>query len=63
MIMLLRAARIQIASALARGLRLLSLINQAIIESRQQRAILEAELFHGRYRLPPKNDDDLLIVR
>jgi hypothetical protein len=62
MIMLLRAAGMQIARAFARGLRILSLINQAIIETRQQRAILEAQLFHGRYRLSSKNDDDLRIV-
>jgi hypothetical protein len=63
MIMLLRAAGTQTARAFARSLRLLSLINQAIIETRQQRAILEAELFHGRYRLSSKNDDDLPLIR
>jgi hypothetical protein len=63
MIMLLRAAGTQMARAFARSLRLLSLINQAIIETRQQRAILEAELFHGRYRLSSKNDDDLPLIR
>jgi hypothetical protein len=49
MIMLLRAAGLQIARALAHALRLLSLINHAIIEARQQRAILEAQRFHRRY--------------
>jgi hypothetical protein len=52
-----------IASAFARCLHLLSRLHETIIEVRTQRAILETELFHGRYRLSSKNDDDLPIVR
>jgi hypothetical protein len=59
----MHAVGTHIARALARGLHLLSCLHETIIEVRTQRAILEAELFHGRYRLSSKNDDDLPIVR
>jgi uncharacterized protein YqgV (UPF0045/DUF77 family) len=52
-----------IAGAFARGLHLVSRLHETMIEVRTQRAILEAELFHGRYRLSSKNDDDLPIIR
>jgi hypothetical protein len=58
----MHAAATHIASAFARGLRLLSRLHETIVEARTQRAILEAELFHGRYRLSSKNDDDLPII-
>jgi hypothetical protein len=52
-----------LARAFARSLSLLSHLREAFAEARQQRAILEAELFRGRYHLSSKNDDDLPIVR
>ena len=63
MITFLHAAGMHIARACARGLDLLSRLNQSIIEARQQRAILEAALFRSRYHLSSKNDDDLPTVR
>lgn len=35
---------------------------QALAEARMHGAMIEAELYHGRYRLFSKNDDDLPIV-
>ena len=58
----MHAVGTHIAEAFARGLRLMSRLHETIIEVRTQRAILEAELFHGRYRLSSKNDDDLPII-
>jgi len=59
----IHAVGTHIARVFARGLQLLSRLHETIIEVRTQRAILETELFHGRYRLSSKNDDDLPIVR
>jgi hypothetical protein len=59
----MHAVGTHVARVFARGLQLLSRLHETIIEVRTQRAILEAELFHGRYRLSSKNDDDLPIVR
>ena len=59
----MHAVGAHIARAFARGFRLLSRLHETIIEVRTQRAVLEAELFRGRYRLSSKNDDDLPIVR
>jgi hypothetical protein len=42
---------------------LFSLLHETITEVRENRRKLEAELFHNRYRISSKNDDDLPIVR
>ena len=36
---------------------------EALAETRKQRALIEAGLYRGRYRITSKNDDDLPIVR
>jgi hypothetical protein len=46
-----------------RGLGLASRLRDVIADVREIRRKLEAELFHNRYRLVSKNDDDLPIVR
>jgi hypothetical protein len=50
-------------SATARALNFFSLLHESLVEARQARTKIEAELFHGRYRVSSKNDDDLPIVR
>src|SRR3954468_14290320 len=47
----------------ARALGLVSRLRDVIADVREIRRKLEAELFHNRYRLVSKNDDDLPIVR
>ena len=47
----------------ARALDLFSHLRDAIMEARENRRKLEADLFRNRYHLSSKNDDDLLIVR
>jgi uncharacterized protein YqgV (UPF0045/DUF77 family) len=59
----MHAVGTRIAGAFASAIDLLSRLHETMIEVRTQRAILEAELFHGRYRLSSKNDDDLPIIR
>ena len=59
----IHAAGTHIAGAFARAFHLLVRLHETIIEVRTQRAIIETELFRGRYRLSSKNDDDLPIVR
>lgn len=49
--------------AASRALNLFVPLRDSFVEARQARTTLEAELFHGRYRLSSKNDDDLPIVR
>jgi hypothetical protein len=51
------------ASMLARAASLLSRVQQSVAQARAERARIEAELFHGRYHLSSKNDDDLPLVR
>ena len=52
-----------VRKAIARGARLFMHAVQAVAEARMQRAAIEAELYHNRYRHSSKNDDDLPIVR
>jgi hypothetical protein len=52
-----------VRKAIARGARLFSHAVEAIAEARMQRAKIEAELYHNRYKHSSKNDDDLPIVR
>ena len=47
----------------ARSLGLVSRLRDVLADVRANRRRLEAELFHNRYRLASKNDDDLPIVR
>jgi hypothetical protein len=47
----------------AGSLRLVSRLRDLLADVREIRCKLEAELFHNRYRLASKNDDDLPIVR
>jgi hypothetical protein len=47
----------------ARALGLISRLRDVTADVREIRRKLEAELFHDRYRLVSKNDDDLPIVR
>ena len=47
----------------ARALGLASRVRDVIADVREIRRKLEADLFHDRYRLVSKNDDDLPIVR
>ena len=47
--------------AKARGL--VSRLRDVVADVRESRRKLEADLFHNRYRLVSKNDDDLPIVR
>ena len=51
-----------VRKAIARGARLFMHAVQAVAEARMQRAAIEAELYHNRYRHSSKNDDDLPIV-
>ena len=49
----------QAGAAVARAL---GRFAQAIAESRMQRALIEAELYHGRFIHSSKNDDDLPVA-
>jgi hypothetical protein len=40
-----------------------ALLNETITEVRENRRMLEAELFRNRCRISSKNDDDLPVVR
>ena len=48
---------------IARALGLVSRLRDVFADVREIRRKLEADLFHDRYRLVSKNDDDLPIVR
>ena len=52
-----------VEGAAARTWHVFSLLHDALVEARQTRTRLEADLFRNRYRLSSKNDDDLPIVR
>ena len=47
----------------ARALGLVSRLRDVIADVREIGRKLEADLFHNRYRLVSKNDDDIPIVR
>jgi hypothetical protein len=59
MFSLLHAISLRTAALLARAASVLSRVQQAVAQARADRARIEAELFHGRYHLSSKNDDDL----
>ena len=41
----------------------LRVVIDAIVEAREQRALIESQLYHGRYKHSSKLDDDLPILR
>jgi len=55
----LAAGRTAVAmvTALAGGFR------RRLADERRHRALIEQEIYHGRYRISSKNDDDLPAVR
>jgi hypothetical protein len=54
---------VAVARTLARAASLMSDLQRSVAQARAHRARVEAELFHGRYHLSSKNDDDLPLVR
>jgi hypothetical protein len=63
MLTLVRTISLAIANILMKGVVLQSRVRQSVAQARADRARVEAELFHGRYHLSSKNDDDLPLVR
>ena len=63
MLTLVHTISIAIAKALAKAVSLLSHVRRSVARARADRKRVEAELFHGRYHLSSKNDDDLPLVR
>ena len=63
MLVLINTISVAIANALTRAASLLSDLHRSLAQARADRARVEAELFHGRYHLSSKNDDDLPLVR
>jgi hypothetical protein len=62
MIVLINTISVAIARTLARAASLMTRLQQSVAQARADRARVEAELFHGRYHLSSKNDDDLPLV-
>jgi hypothetical protein len=62
-LVLINTISIVIARTLARAASLMSDLQRSVAQARADRARVEAELFHGRYHLSSKNDDDLPLVR
>jgi hypothetical protein len=62
MLALIHIVAAAIGRALAMLRSLLSRLQQHVAQTRADRARIEAELFHGRYHLSSKNDDDLPLV-
>jgi hypothetical protein len=63
MLVLIHTISVAIAKTLAKAASLLSNLQRTVARARADRARVEAELFHGRYHLSSKNDDDLPLVR
>jgi hypothetical protein len=63
MLVLISTISVAIARTVARAASLPSDLQRSVIKARFDRARVEAELFHGRYHLSSKNDDDLPLVR
>jgi hypothetical protein len=61
MITLVHTISLAIASTAMKAASLLSSAQRSM--ARADRARIEADLFHGRYHLSSKNDDDLPLVR
>ena len=60
---LINTVSVAIARTLAGAASLLSRLQRSVGQARAERARVESELFHGRYHLSSKNDDDLPLVR
>jgi hypothetical protein len=63
MLTLINTISVAIVRTLAGAASLLSNLQRSSAQARADRARVEAELFHGRYHLSSKNDDDLPLVR
>jgi hypothetical protein len=63
MLVLINTISVVLASAMARPASFLFRLRRSVAQARAERARVEAELFHGRYHLSSKNDDDLPLVR
>jgi hypothetical protein len=62
MLTLVHTISLAVANTLMKAASLLSRVQQSVAQERADRARIEAELFHGRYHLSSKNDDDLPLV-
>jgi hypothetical protein len=62
MLTLVHTISLAVANTLMRAAALLSRVQHSVAQARADRARIEAELFHGRYHLSSKNDDDLPLV-
>jgi hypothetical protein len=63
MLVLINTVAVAIARTLTGVASLLSRLRRSVAQARADRARIEAELFHGRYHLSSKNDDDQPLVR
>jgi hypothetical protein len=63
MLTLVNTISLAVANTLMKAAALLSQLRRSVAQARADRARVEAELFHGRYHLSSKNDDDLPLVR
>jgi hypothetical protein len=62
MLTLVNTISLAVANTLMKAAALLSQLRRSVAQARADRARVEAELFHGRYHLSSKNDDDLPLV-
>jgi hypothetical protein len=62
MLTLVHMISLAIASTLMKAVSLLSSVQRSMAQARADRARVEADMFHGRYHLSSKNDDDLPLV-
>jgi hypothetical protein len=63
MLVLVHAISLAITRTAAGTAPLWSSVRRSLAQARADRTRIEAELFHGRYHLSSKNDDDLPLVR
>ena len=63
MIAFAHASQRLVGRAVAKALDLVSSLGDVLVEVRENRRKIEAELFRNRYHHSSKNDDDLPIVR
>jgi hypothetical protein len=62
MLTLVHMISLAIASTLMKAVSLLSSVQRSMAQARADQARVEADMFHGRYHLSSKNDDDLPLV-
>jgi hypothetical protein len=62
MLTLVHTVSLAIVNGLMKAASALSRVRRSVAQARADRARIEAELFHGRYHLSSKNDDDLPLV-